>query len=121
MGMFDEIRCDAELPDDACEAGTCFQTKSLPDPCMCRYWISASERFIDSDGNDLEPSGYADQTLSLGMASMSKVLTSRKGNNPSTPPSRPRPDCLKPPKAMPKSERTELWPTVPDRSRRAVW
>jgi len=25
MGMFDEIHCDAALPDDACEAGTCFQ------------------------------------------------------------------------------------------------
>jgi hypothetical protein len=24
MGMFDEIHCDAALPDDACEAGTCF-------------------------------------------------------------------------------------------------
>ena len=58
MGMFDEIRCDAALPDDACEAGTCFQTKSLPDPCMCRYWITASGRFVDSDGNDLEASGY---------------------------------------------------------------
>ena len=26
MGMFDEIHCDVALPDDACEAGTCFQT-----------------------------------------------------------------------------------------------
>ena len=25
---------------------------------MCRYRITASGRFIDSDGNDLEPSGY---------------------------------------------------------------
>ena len=58
MGMFDEIHCDVALPDDACEAGTCFQTKSLPDPCMCRYRITVSGRFIDSDGNDLEPSGY---------------------------------------------------------------
>ena len=58
MGMFDEIRCDAALPDDACEAGTCFQTKSLPDPCMCRYRITALGRFIDANGNDLESSGY---------------------------------------------------------------
>ncbi len=58
MGMFDEIHCDATPPDDACEAGACFQTKSLPDPCMCRNRIAASGRFIDSDGNDLEPSGY---------------------------------------------------------------
>jgi hypothetical protein len=58
MGMFDEIHCDAALPDDACEAGTCFQTKSFPDPCMCRYRITAAGRFVDSDCNDLEPSGY---------------------------------------------------------------
>jgi hypothetical protein len=58
MGMFDEIRCEAELPDDACKAGTCFQTKSFPAPCMCRYRITALGRFIDFDGNDLEPSGY---------------------------------------------------------------
>ena len=25
---------------------------------MCRYWTTVSGRFIDSDGNDLEPSGY---------------------------------------------------------------
>jgi hypothetical protein len=58
MGMFDEVHCDAALPDDACATGTCFQTKSFPDPCMCRYRITVSGRFIDADGNDLEPSGY---------------------------------------------------------------
>ncbi len=58
MGMFDEVYCDAELPDDACEPGTCFQSKSFPYPCMCRYRITASGRFVDADGNDLEPSGY---------------------------------------------------------------
>ena len=58
MGMFDEIHCDAALPDDACVAGACFQTKSFPEPCMCRYRITASRRFVDSEGNDLEPSGY---------------------------------------------------------------
>ena len=58
MGMFDEIQCDAALPDDACEAAACFQTKSFPDPCMCRYRITASGRFVDSEGNDLEPTGY---------------------------------------------------------------
>jgi hypothetical protein len=58
MGMFDEIQCEAALPDDACEAEACFQTKSFPDPCMCRYRITASGRFVDSAGNDLEPTGY---------------------------------------------------------------
>jgi hypothetical protein len=58
MGMFDEVYCDAALPDDACEPGTCFQTKSFPSPCMYRYRITASGRFVDVDGNDIEPSGY---------------------------------------------------------------
>jgi hypothetical protein len=35
MGMFDEVYCYAALPDGRDPRGTCFQTKSLPDPCMC--------------------------------------------------------------------------------------
>lgn len=35
---------------------------------------------------------------------------------PSAPPSRPVPDCLKPPNAIVKSVRNALWPTVPERS-----
>jgi hypothetical protein len=58
MGLFDEIRCEAALPDDACEGEAWFQTKSFPDPCMYRYRITAAGRFMDLDGNDLEPSGY---------------------------------------------------------------
>jgi hypothetical protein len=38
--------------------GTCFQTKSFPDPCMCRYRVTSAGRLIDSAGNDLEPDGY---------------------------------------------------------------
>ena len=56
----------------------------------------------------------------VGRASRITVLVSRNGSSPSRPPSRPTPDCLKPPKAMPKSLRCELWPTVPARSRRAT-
>ena len=44
------------------------------------------------------------------------VLVSRNGSSPSVPPSRPMPDCLKPPNAIPKSVRKALCPTVPDRS-----
>lgn len=36
-------------------------------------------------------------------ASRIMVLVSRYGRRPSRPPSRPTPDCLKPPKAMPRS------------------
>lgn len=32
MGMYDEIYCDAALPDDCESPGACFQTKSFPDP-----------------------------------------------------------------------------------------
>jgi hypothetical protein len=58
MGMFDEVYCDAALPDGPDPRGTCFQTKSFPDPCMCRYRITSAGRLIDSAGNDLEPDGY---------------------------------------------------------------
>jgi hypothetical protein len=58
MGMFDEVYCYAALPDGRDPHGTCFQTKSLPDPCMCRYRITSAGRLIDSAGNDLEPDGY---------------------------------------------------------------
>ena len=58
MGMYDEVYCYAVLPDGRDPRGTCFQTKSLPDPCMCRYRITSAGRLIDSAGNDLEPDGY---------------------------------------------------------------
>ena len=58
MGMFDEVYCHAELPDGRDPRGTCFQTKSFPDPCMCRYRITSAGRLIDSANNDLEPDGY---------------------------------------------------------------
>lgn len=57
MGMFDEIRCDAPLPDgyDATDVG--FQSK-FPDCCMCRYRITRDGRLLDAADNDLEPEGY---------------------------------------------------------------
>ena len=58
MGMFDEIRCEAPLPDGPAPGEVWFQTKSFPDPCMCRYTITRDGQLIDSRGNDLEPEGY---------------------------------------------------------------
>jgi hypothetical protein len=58
MGMFDEIYCEAALPDGDDPPGTRFQTKSFPSPCMFRYRITAEGRLVDSDGNDVEPDGY---------------------------------------------------------------
>jgi hypothetical protein len=48
--MFDEIYCDAAVPDGHNLRGTCFQTKSLPDPLMCRYRITGAGRLIDCAG-----------------------------------------------------------------------
>ena len=56
--MFDEVYCESALPDGRDPRGTCFQTKSFPDPCICRYRITSAGRLIDSAGNDLEPDGY---------------------------------------------------------------
>lgn len=56
--MYDEVYCDASLPDGREPGDTCFQTKSFPDPCMCRYRITSVGRLIDSADNDLEPDGY---------------------------------------------------------------
>lgn len=56
--MFDEIRCEALLPDSWNPGGAWFQTKSFPDPCMQRYTITRNGRLLDSADNDLEPEGY---------------------------------------------------------------
>jgi hypothetical protein len=74
MGMFDEIYCHAALPDGHDPRGTCFQTKSLSDPCMCRYRITSAGRLIDSAGNDLEPDGYITFYRSIG-----KTATAKRG------------------------------------------
>ena len=56
--MYDEILCDAPLPDGFEAAGVRFQTKSFPSPCLQRYRITAGGRLIDTPGNDLEPDGH---------------------------------------------------------------
>jgi hypothetical protein len=58
MGMYDEIQCDAPLPDGYAGTNAQFQTKSFPDPAMQRYKITSTGRLIDALGNDLEPDGY---------------------------------------------------------------
>lgn len=56
--MYDEIRCEAPLPDGGRSSDVYFQTKSFPDPLMRRYVITQSGRLFDSVGHDLEPEGY---------------------------------------------------------------
>jgi hypothetical protein len=58
MGMYDEIQCEAELPDADQGEGVIFQTKSFPDACLQRYVITTAGRLIDLLKNDLEPDGY---------------------------------------------------------------
>ena len=58
MGMFDEIRCEAPLPDAAGNMGVWFQTKSFPHPCLARFVVTAAGRLVDIAGNDCEPDGY---------------------------------------------------------------
>jgi hypothetical protein len=58
MGMYDEIQCDAPLPDGYNDTSAGFQTKSFPDPALQRYTITCAGKLIDAHGNDLEPDGY---------------------------------------------------------------
>jgi hypothetical protein len=58
MGMYDELYCDVELSDRKIPAGTCFLTKSFPEPFMYRYRITAAGRVVNSDDRDLEVEGY---------------------------------------------------------------
>lgn len=58
MGMFDEIRCEVELPDGGATKDVDFQTKSFPAPCLMRYVITSAGRLVDTAGRDLEPEGY---------------------------------------------------------------
>ena len=58
MGMYDEIQCDAPLPDGYKATRARFQTKSFPDPGMQRFRITGTGKLIDALGNDLEPDGY---------------------------------------------------------------
>jgi len=58
MGMFDEIRCEAPLPDGPGTTGAWFQTKSFPHPSLSRFVITAAGRLVDLAGNDCELDGY---------------------------------------------------------------
>jgi len=58
MGMYDEIQCDAPVPDGYSDAGERYQIKSFPDPRLQRYKITRSGKLIDVLDNDLGPDGY---------------------------------------------------------------
>ncbi len=56
--MFDEIRCEATLPEGERSEGIWFQTKSFPGPSLSRFVITPAGRLLDLQGNDWEPDGY---------------------------------------------------------------
>jgi len=56
--MYDELLCEAELPDADVPAGTWFQTKSFPQSTLSRYRITQDGQLIDSVGRNLEVHGY---------------------------------------------------------------
>jgi hypothetical protein len=58
MGLYDEIYCDAELPDVAVAPGVVFQTKSFYYACLKQYRLTKAGRLIDPWGRDLELDGY---------------------------------------------------------------
>jgi len=58
MGLYDNLYCDAELPDAAVPPGCRFQTKSFLDPRLLKYRITKAGRLLDSWGRDLEVDGY---------------------------------------------------------------
>ncbi len=58
MGMYDELLCEAELPDADVPAGAMFETRAFPFPFLYRYAITKSGRLIDACGRDLECEGY---------------------------------------------------------------
>jgi hypothetical protein len=58
MGMYDELNCEAKLPDRDVLVDTSFQTKSFPWPCFQHYRITTAGRLVNKAGRDLEPTGY---------------------------------------------------------------
>ena len=80
MGMYDELRCEAPLPDDGSAKGasTRCQTKSFPNPSLSLHVITPVGRLIDAAGIDLEPDGYitfytSEQATTTGTASLQRV------------------------------------------------
>jgi hypothetical protein len=58
MGLYDEIYCDAEVPNVSIAPSSVFQSKSFCYPCMQKYRITKGGRLIDAWGRDLEVEGY---------------------------------------------------------------
>jgi hypothetical protein len=58
VSLYDEICCDAELPDFDVLPGSVFQTRSFYYACLQKYRLTKAGRLIDQWGRDLELDGY---------------------------------------------------------------
>ena len=67
MGLYDEIRWDAALPAGHPPESRIFQTKSLDQPCLDHYVVTAEGRLLLA-GNGFEDDGdVADAEISQGI------------------------------------------------------
>jgi molybdate transport system ATP-binding protein len=83
--------------------------------------VALGDRMIVIENGGTVPRYSGVSSYPAGRPSRTTNLVSRKGGRPSRTPSRPMPDCLKPPNETLKSVRNALWPTVPERSCPATW
>jgi hypothetical protein len=58
VGFYDEVFCDAEMPDTDAPPGACFRTRSFPGPLLFQYRITKDGRLVDALGRDLECDGF---------------------------------------------------------------
>ena len=58
MGFYDELYCEAELPDTDVPPGACFRTRAFPGPLIFQYRITKDGRLLDALGRDLECDGF---------------------------------------------------------------
>jgi hypothetical protein len=66
MSLYDEIYCDAELPEVDVLQGSVFQTRSFYYACLQKYRLTKAGRLIDQWGRDLELDGYLILRLAPG-------------------------------------------------------
>jgi hypothetical protein len=67
MGLFDEIRWDAALPEDHPPESRLFQTKSLDDPCLDHYIVTPEGRLLLVGGGFYDGADLADAEISQGV------------------------------------------------------
>ncbi len=67
MGLFDEIRWDAALPEGHPPDSRLFQTKSLDSPCLDRYVVTAEGRLLLAGNGFEDDADLANAEISQGI------------------------------------------------------